>query len=118
MVGSSRNRTLGWWSRAAIEFHFHPLAQGKFAHHDVQFVAHGQQFGQFVDGAVEGRGGDAVDFAVQFERFAGGKVPPELVFLPEQEGELPAIAVLPLPGNKAQHAGRAAGGIAGGRRAF
>ena len=56
-------------------------------------------------------GGDAVDFGVQFEGLAGGQVPPELVLLAEQQGELPAVAVVAFPGDVAEHAGRAAGGV-------
>src|SRR5207244_1932978 len=46
------------------------------------------------------------------------QVPPELVFLAEQKRELPAITILPLPGNKTQHSGRAAGRIKQARQHF
>ena len=58
------------------------------------------------DGAVE-----AVDHPVQLQRFGGGQVPPELVFLAEDEGELALEFVLPLPGREAEHGRLAAGRI-------
>ena len=83
MVGSSRNRTLGWCSSDGDQFHFHAFAERKFADADVELVLDGEQFGHFGDGALEAVARDAVDFGVQFERFARGQVPPKLVFLAE-----------------------------------
>src|SRR5207249_3560942 len=52
-----------------------------------------------------------VDLAVELEAVAGRQVPPELIFLPHDQRELPPEGVVPLPGDKAEHAGRAGGGI-------
>ena len=111
MVGSSRNRTFGWWSREAISSIFMRSPRESSRTMTLSLSLDGEEFGQFGDGALEAVFGDAVDFAVQLERFAGGQVPPKLVFLAEHEGELPAIAVGALPGNVAKHVGRAAGGM-------
>ena len=46
------------------QLHFRALAQGEFAHADVELVAHGEQFAHFCDGALHGGGGNAVDLGV------------------------------------------------------
>ena len=63
------------------------------------------------DAALEVAARDAVDAAVELERFARRKIPPELVLLAEQQGELLAVGDGPLPRREAQHRGRAAGGM-------
>jgi len=57
---------------------------------------------------LSGGGIEPVNHAVEFERFSGGEVPPELVFLPEHQGELAFEFVFALPGNVAEDAGLAA----------
>ena len=48
---------------------------------------------------------------MEAERLGGGQVPPELVLLAHHQGEAAAVGVVALPGDVAQHAGLAAGGI-------
>src|SRR6202021_1845041 len=62
----------------------------------------------FVDGPPRLHGIDAVDGAVQLQRLARREVPPELVLLAHDEGELPPEGVLPLPGPEAHDPGVAA----------
>ena len=47
---------------------------------------------------------------MQSERFLRGQVPPELVLLTHDQREAATVGIIALPGNVAQHAGRAAGG--------
>ena len=93
------------------QFHFHPLAEGKFADIDVQLVRHAQQLGQFTHSGFEAVGGDAVNFGVQLQRFARRQIPPELVFLAEHERELAAICVGAFPRRVPQHFGGTAGRV-------
>src|SRR4051812_1914613 len=90
------------------ELHFHPFAQREFSNHHIQFVFHVKKFYQFRHSALEGRNGDAIDFAVQFERFPCWKVPPKLVFLAQKQGELASVSVLPLPRDVTEYASSAA----------
>ena len=56
-------------------------------------------------------GGDRVDLAMELEAVGGGEVPPELVLLAHDQGELAAEPVGPLPGDEVEHPGLAAGGV-------
>ena len=46
------------------QLHLRALAQRKFAHADIELVAHGEQFAHFSDGALQRGGGDAIDLGV------------------------------------------------------
>jgi hypothetical protein len=101
MVGSSRNST-GLVQQRGDEFHLHAFAQGEFADLTLS-LSDAEQFGHFGDGAFDARVGDAVDAGVEFEGFAGGQIPPELVLLAEQQRELAAVTVFAFPRHIAQH---------------
>ena len=49
------------------QLHFHPLAQGKLAYHDVELRPDIQERDQFVQGAFEGVRGNGVDRAQEVE---------------------------------------------------
>lgn len=93
------------------QLHFHAFAEGKLADHDVQLLFYGEERGEFIDGSLETIFVDAVDAGVEFERFTGGQIPPELIFLSEQQSELAAVAVLAFPGSEAKNFGGTAGGV-------
>ena len=93
------------------ELHLHAFAQGKFTHAHVQLVRHAQQLGQLAHGPAEAVLGNAVDLGIELEGFAGGEIPPELVLLPQHQGELPAVGIGAFPRHMAEHARGAAGGI-------
>ena len=99
---------LGLMQQRRDQLHFHAFAEGKFAHADVELVFDGEQFAHFGDGAFETVGGDAVNFCVQFERFARGQIPPQLVFLAEHERKLAAITISAFPRCITEHLGGAA----------
>ena len=90
------------------ELHFHALAEGEFAHHDVEFGADGEEVDEFVERGFELRLGDAVDRAEEIEGLDGGEVPPELVFLAEHEGKETAVGVFAFGRIEAGDAGGAA----------
>ena len=100
------------------EFHFHPLAEGKLAHHHVEFGADGEKVDEFVEGGFELSFRNAVDGAEEIEGLDGGEIPPELVLLTEDEGEEAAIGVFAFGGIEAGDAGGAARGVDEAREHF
>ena len=110
MVGSSRNSTSGECSRAAISSIFIRSPSDSSRTGCDSRCRTPSRLGQFVAGAIEAGGLDAIDLLVQAERFGGRQVPPELVLLAHHQGEAAAIGVFAFPGHVAHHAGRAAGG--------
>ena len=108
--GLVEKQDAGLVEQGGDEFHFHAFAQTQLADGDVELVLDAEEFGQLGDGFFEAVLGDAVDFGVELEGFAGGEVPPELIFLAEDEGELAAVAVGALPGSVTEDFGRASRG--------
>ena len=111
MVGSSRNSTLGWWSRAAISSIF--IRSPSESSRTMTLSLSRTPSSSVSSATVRSKAGarDAVDAGVELEGFARGQVPPELVLLAQQQRELAAVAVVAFPGHVAQHARRAARGV-------
>jgi hypothetical protein len=92
------------------QLQLHALAQRQVADRPQHQVAHPQHVDEFVPGALEAGGLDAVDLAVQPEALGGRQVPPQLVPLPHHQREAAAEGVGPLPGHVTEHGGHAPGG--------
>ena len=82
----------------------------QLTHRLAEQAADVEQIDQFVAAVLELLRLDAIDFLMQTERFLGGQIPPELIFLPHHQGEAAAIGVFAPPGNVAEHSGCAAAG--------
>ena len=110
IVGSSRNRTSGPWSKAAMSSIFirSPSDSSRTGWPSRRWTS-----------SISARpsrvfwnccGIDVIDVLVQAERLGGRQVPPELVLLAHHQGEAAAVGVFAFPGHVAHHRRRAAGG--------
>src|SRR4051812_14894179 len=61
---------------------------------------------------------NSIDLLVQSERFRGGQVPPELVFLAHHECEAAPVGVVALPRDVTENLCAAAGGVDHTRKKF
>src|SRR6266545_2993072 len=86
------------------QFHFHSLAQRKFAHHHVHFVSHLQKFRSSIHDFFESIAVDSVNRTIKFERFLRRQVPPQRILLSHEQTKLALHFVAPFPRNKAEHA--------------
>ncbi len=93
------------------QLHLHALAQREAAHLHVEQVLHIQQLGQLGQRGLVGLVVDLVDALVQVQRLIGRQVPPQLVLLAHDDGELHLEGFLALPGGEAEHAGLPAAGV-------
>ena len=111
IVGSSRNSTSGEWSRAAISSIFirSPSDSSRTGWLSSRRTSSRSTSSSCVRSNCVGV--DAIDLLMEAERLGGGQVPPELVLLAHHQGEAAAIGVVALPGDVAQHAGLAGGGV-------
>src|SRR5262245_60903981 len=100
------------------QLHLHPLAQRKLADGLLEEARGLEELGQLREGPLELSRLDAIDLLVQAKRLHRRQVPPELVFLPHDEGEAAAIGDLALPGDVAKNVGCAASGIDDAREEF
>src|SRR4029077_17626790 len=93
------------------QFHFHPLAETKFPHHHIELLAHIEHLRQLAHDPFKVFPGNSINNAVQFERLAGGRVPPECVLLAHQEADLALHGILAFPRHIAENAGSSGGGV-------
>ena len=68
-----------------------------------RFLAHPEQFAHLIDRAPVGLGRQPIDAPIELQRVPGRKIPPELVLLPQQQGELAAVTIGSFPRHVAQH---------------
>ncbi len=97
---------LGLVEQGGDQLHLHPLAEGQLADGLAGELLDAEQLGQLAEGLAELVVGDGVDLPVELEAVGGGQVPPELVLLAHDEGELAAEGVLAVPGDEVRGRGR------------
>ena len=88
MVGSSRKRTRGRWTRAAASSHFMRSPSDRRARRLLHEVAELEELRQLAHRLLVLRPWHAVDRAIELEGLARRQVPEELLLLPEDEHDL------------------------------
>src|SRR3989338_38617 len=85
------------------EFALHTLSERELAHLHINNVSNIQNVHEFAEGVLELRLGDFVDFLIEKKAVHSGKIPPELILLPHDDGELFLVFALAFPRSVAQH---------------